>query len=101
MSSTPDPRRVGGFLQGILRSANPRRRGGLLELTEAWSRAAGPEVARRSRIVELKRDVLTVSVESAALRQEIETFRKDEILKRLNAEFSTRIAALRCILAGA
>jgi predicted nucleic acid-binding Zn ribbon protein len=99
MSAPPDPRRVGDFLQGILRSANPRRRGGLYELTEAWSRAAGPEVARRSRIVELKRDVLTVSVESAALRQELETFRKEEILRRLNAEFTKRIASLRCILA--
>jgi len=94
-----DPRRVGQFLQDILRGANPRRRGGLSELTEAWSRAAGPEVARRSRIVEFRRDVLTVSVESAALRQELETFRKDEILRRLNAEFSRRVASLKCILA--
>lgn len=93
-----DPRRVGQFLQGILRAANPRRRGGLFELTEAWSRAAGPDVARRSRILGLQRDTLTVSVESASLRQEIETFRKTDILERLNREFPTRIAKLRCIL---
>jgi len=94
-------KRPGDFLQGILRDANPGRRGGLFELTEAWSRAAGPEVARRSRIVGLARDVLTVSVESAALRSEIETFRKDELLARLNREFpARRIAALKCVLGG-
>ncbi|MBI2931853.1 MAG: DUF721 domain-containing protein [Planctomycetes bacterium] len=94
-------KRVGDFLQGILRDANPLRRGGLFELTEAWSRAAGPEVARRSRIIGFARDVLTVAVESAALRQEIETFRKEQILARMNEEFpAKRIATLKCVLRG-
>lgn len=91
-------KRAGDFLAEILRAANPRRRGGLFELTEAWSRAAGPEVARRTRIVSLAKDTLTVAVESAALRQELETYRKEEILARLNAEFPKRVATLKCVL---
>jgi hypothetical protein len=94
-----ETRRIGDLLQGILRDVNPRRRGGLFELTEAWCRAAGPEVARRSRIVGLVGDALTISVESAALRQELETFRKEEILARMRQEFpAKRIATLRCVL---
>ncbi len=96
-----ETRRVGDLLAGILRDANPRKRGGLFELTEAWTRAAGPDVARQSRLVSFHRDVLTVSVESAALRQEIETYRKEEILAGLNRELAgRRIAKLKCVLRG-
>jgi hypothetical protein len=47
----------------------------------------------------MNRDTLTVAVESAALRQEIESFRRPEILARIRAEFPRRaIADLRCVL---
>ncbi len=97
----PGPRRIGQFLPGVLKDIGPRRREELGQLTEAWSRAAGPEVARRSRVVGLNRDTLTVSVESAALRQELESFRRDDILARLRAEYpAKRIAGFRCLLRG-
>ncbi len=96
-----EAKRVGVFFSGILRDVNPRKRGGLFELTEAWTRAAGPDVARQSRLVAFHRDVLTVSVESAALRQEIETYRKEEILANLNRELGgLRVAKLKCVLRG-
>jgi hypothetical protein len=84
----------------VLKStAGPKRRE-LLELAEAWARAVGPEVARRSRPLSLgKGGQLTVGFESSALRQEVQSFRKDEILGRLQAEYpGRRIAALKCVL---
>ena len=93
------PRRLGEFLPEVLRAFGPRRRDELYALTEAWSRAAGPDVALRSRVVGMNRDTLTVAVESAALRQEIESVRRPEILARIRAEFPRRaIADLRCVL---
>jgi hypothetical protein len=92
-------RPIGDLLKAVLRDVGPRRRDELYMLTEAWSRAAGPDVALRSRVVGMNRDTLTVAVESAALRQEIESFRRPEILARFRAEFPRRtIADLRCVL---
>jgi len=83
----------------IKATAGPKRRE-LLELAEAWARAAGPEVARRSRPLSLGRGgQLTVGFESSALRQEVQSFRKAEILGRLQTEYRPcRIAALKCVL---
>jgi hypothetical protein len=75
----------------IKATAGPKRRE-LLELAEAWSRVVGPELARRSR-------PLTVGFESSALRQEIQSFRKAEIIGKLQMEYRPRrIAALKCVL---
>ena len=83
----------------IKAQAGPRRRE-LLELSEAWAQAAGPDVARWSRPLSLgKGGQLTVRFESSALRQEVQSFRKAEILARLQVEYpSRRIAALKCVL---
>lgn len=81
--------------------AGPKRRE-LEELNEAWTRAAGPDVARRSWPLSLGRGgQLTVRFESAALRQEVQAFRKAEILAKLREAFpARRIAALKCVLGG-
>ena len=94
------PRSIGELRAEVIKAtAGPRRRE-LLELSEAWAKAAGPEVARRSRPLSLgKGGQLTVSFASSALRQEIQSFRRAEILARLQAEYpARRIAALKCIL---
>ena len=99
MERRRDPRRIGDFLPAVLRDLGPRKRDELYALTEAWNRAAGPDVALRTRVIGMNRDTLTVAVESAALRQEIESFRRPEILARFRAEFPRRmIADLRCVL---
>lgn len=83
----------------IKAQAGPRRRE-LLELSEAWARAAGPDVARWSRPLCLgKGGQLTVRFESSALRQEVQSFRRAEILTRLQAQYpSRRIATIKCVL---
>jgi hypothetical protein len=95
-----EPKPIGGLMAELLKSsAGPKRRE-LMELSEAWARAVGPEMARRSRPLGLgKGGQLTVGFESSALRQEIQAFRKDEILGRLRVEYpGRRIASLKCVL---
>ena len=94
------PRSIGDLMAEIIKAtAGPRRRE-LLELSEAWARAAGADVARRSRPLSLgKGGQLTVSFASSALRQEVQSFRRAEILARLQTEYpARRIAAIKCVL---
>lgn len=94
------PRAIGDLMSEILKVAAPRRRE-LDLLGEAWGRAAGADVARRSRPIGLKGGELTVGFESAAMRQEVENFRKAEILKALQKAYpASRIAKLKCVLKG-
>jgi predicted nucleic acid-binding Zn ribbon protein len=89
----PEP--VGDVLRRILREVRPehRRRKGV---AEAWSAAAGPELAEETRPATLQRGVLVVEVRSTALLAELQGFRRDELLARLlAAEPSGRITGLR------
>ena len=95
------PRRIGEVVAEVMKTAVGPKRRRLAELCLAWGRAVGPEVARRSRPVALRGASLVVSFESSALRQEVECFRKAEILEKLGAEYpARRIATLKCVLAG-
>lgn len=95
------PRWIGELVADLMRSPQIPRPGEAAELAEAWARAAGPELARRSRPLGLRGGELTVAFESAAVRQEVEAFRRREILARLQAELpGRRIAALRCVFRG-
>jgi len=94
------PRSIGELMAEVIKAtAGPKRRE-LLELAEAWSRVVGPELARRSRPLGLgKGGQLTVGFESSALRQEVQSFRKAEIIGKLQVEYrARRIAALKCVL---
>ncbi len=93
------PRRIGDVLRQIIKSAPWARRGDLRALAAAWREAAGPEVAERSKVASLTRGRLTIHVESATLRHEIEAFRKFEILQRMKEAYpAQRITSLRCVL---
>ena len=95
----PSPRRIGDILHQIIKSAPWARRGDLRDLAAAWREAAGPEVAERSKVASLTRGRLTVYVESATLRHEIEAFRKYDILPRMKEAYpAQRITSLRCVL---
>ncbi len=94
------PRSIGELMAEIVKVAAPKRRE-LDALGEAWGRAAGADVARRSRPLGLRGGELTVGFESAAMRQEVESFRKAEILKVLQRAYpASRIAKLKCVLRG-
>lgn len=93
------PQRLGELLPQVLKSNGIHRRGELMRLGRAWCEAVGPEIARRSRVVSYRGARLTVSVESPAVRQEIEAFLEHSILSRLRQTCpDNRVSALRCIV---
>ena len=97
----PRPKRLGDLVAEVMKTTAGPRRKELAAISLAWSRAVGPNVARRSRPVGFRGGNLVVHFESAVLRQEVECFRKAEILERLSEEYPTRrIANLKCVLNG-
>ena len=72
----------------------PRRRKAGVQ--DAWSKAAGPELAAETRPSTLRQGVLTVEVRSTGLLHELQGFRKDELLALLLEHDTTgRIHELR------
>jgi predicted nucleic acid-binding Zn ribbon protein len=53
------------------------------ELEEAWSRAVGEEICRKTRLGELRRGVLNVTVAHSTLLEELAAFRKPALLAAL------------------
>ena len=53
------------------------------ELQSAWKKVAGDELAAQSRPLQMVRGVLTVSVSSAPLLNELVSFRSAELLQRM------------------
>lgn len=95
-SKQPDA--VGPLMASIVKAAAPKRKESTL-LDLAWAKAAGYDTARRSRPTGLKNGELTVAFETAALRQEVECWRKEEILAKLGDAYPEgRIAKLKCVI---
>jgi hypothetical protein len=92
------PERVGALMASIVKLAAPKRREATA-LDAAWAKAAGTETSRRSRPTGLKDGQLTVAFETAALRQEVECWRKEEILAKLGDAYPEgRIVKLKCVI---
>ena len=53
------------------------------QLQEAWKKAAGAKLARRTRVLGIRDGVLRVGVAHAALLSELESFHKQDILQRI------------------
>ena len=82
-----DPERVGDILARFLKEAKSRESRVPADLDAIWREAAGEVAARHSRVASFRRGVLTVEVFSAALHQELEVYRREDLLKALQARF--------------
>jgi hypothetical protein len=82
---TKGPERLGDILPRVLEEAGlvPERRQG--EIVKAWESVAGPMVAAHTRVISFRSGRLTIGVESAPLRQELELFRREELTKGLRS----------------
>ena len=95
------PRLIGDLMMELMKKTAKPRRKEMIEIADAWIRAAGPDVARRSEPVGFRGGELTVRFESPVLRQEVQAFRTSEILERLKQVLpGQRIATLKCVLRG-
>jgi len=85
------------ILPGVLKGMRGTTADGLAKVRELWPGAVGEATAKRSRPVALKDGELTVEVASAALRQHLSVFRRQEILEALGPAGVNR---LRCRVSG-
>ena len=74
---------IGRLIGDLLRSRGLTARAHPAGLASAWRQAVGAEREKSTRVTGLRGGVLTVEVESAALRCELETFYHEDLLDRL------------------
>ncbi len=96
MESKPKP--LKDFLPQVMREMGVRPANKLDQVREAWKHVAGA-LAERARVAMLKNGVLTLAVESASLRYEIEAVRQPQFLPKLQALLPTRaVTKLKCVI---
>ena len=80
------PEKIGPIIGRILKQTVIRDTTRLEEVVRAWRAASGPELVGLTRVLSFRSGVLTVAVESAPLFQELETFRRTELLEEVRAQ---------------
>ena len=66
-------------------------------VAQAWEEVVGIETAARTRVVRFMRGVLTLEVASSALKHDLLTFRKNQLLDELNERLpKVEIRDLEC-----
>lgn len=84
------PKRLGDLLGAVLARSGYGSVTLRLELERAWAEAAGPEVARHARVGSERNGNLEILVDNAALLQELEGFRKEELLEAVGRSLPGR-----------
>jgi len=77
------PQALGEIVSRLFTARGWGRRQGQLQLEQAWSEAAGPDIASQTRVNGLRRGVLEVLVGNAALHQELAHYHKRRLLEQL------------------
>ncbi len=77
------PESLGDILGRLFTSRGWGRKQDRLRLELAWADAAGPELAKDTRVGGIRRGVLEVDVRNAVLLQELTQFHKRPLLARL------------------
>lgn len=92
----PAPKKIADVMSELLTRRGYARVQAAASYDDAWREAAGEQMARYTRVVQIRRGVVEVIVANSTLVQEL-TFQKRAILKQL-AELlpEERIADLRC-----
>ena len=83
MEAPHGPEPIGEVLSRLFAARGWGRVQDRLHLERAWTQAAGPEVAPKTRVTALKRGVLEVEVKNAILLQELTQFHKRRLLEAL------------------
>src|SRR5207253_10811598 len=90
----PEP--LGEILSRLFAARGWGRRQARMHLEEAWAEAAGPEIAKHTRVVQLRRGVLEVEVNNGVLLQELAHYHKRRLLEQLRGRLpGTPVCDLR------
>ena len=77
------PEKVGEILGRLFAARGWGRRQERYHLEQAWAETVGPEMARQTRVMNLRRGLLEVLVGNAVLLQELAHFHKRRLLEQL------------------
>ena len=83
-----EPQHVGKVLSELIALKGLARLHGNEQLQQTWRTVAGDEIGRKSRVIELTRGVLHVSVGSSAVFNELAGFHKQTLLESLQQQFA-------------
>lgn len=90
------PRALGEILTQLSTLRGYGRRQGSRQLAEMWQRAAGAEIAARTKVLSLRSGTLHVGVASSALLGELAAFHRPRLLEALRSQnFGSRIRDLK------
>lgn len=76
-------RSIGDLVKAFLKAKGLEDKMETIDLKENWEKLAGTVIARHTRSLQLKGQILTISLNSAALRHTL-SFSKTEFMEKLN-----------------
>jgi len=76
-------KKIGDLLKRYLKRHGIERLLRFRGIYEFWCKAVGEELARQTRVVALRKNVLTIEVDSSPLLAELAGYRKQELLEAL------------------
>ncbi len=82
-----DPQPGSAVISEYIARRGLARTGGYAQLSQVWNQVAGDRIADRTQVIGLQRGVLEIGVVSSALLNELVSFRKIELLQKIQAEF--------------
>ncbi|WP_437227392.1 DUF721 domain-containing protein [Planctomicrobium sp. SH661] len=85
---TSEPDTLGAVISKLFAARGFGRVQADRQLHAAWSQTAGEDLARQTRVLNLKNGVMQIGVANSALLNELVSFRKQELLERIQANHS-------------
>jgi predicted nucleic acid-binding Zn ribbon protein len=89
------PEALGEIMSRLFTARGWGRKLERLRLEQSWAEAAGPTIARATRVGYLRRGVLEVIVESPVVLQELAHYQKKRLLEALAARTGSAVTDLR------
>ncbi|MHC4492459.1 MAG: DciA family protein, partial [Planctomycetota bacterium] len=78
-----EPASLRQLVPGVLRGLRGAASGPVARVREVWPEVVGPAVAARTRVASVEEGRIRVELASAAVRYDLATFRRAEVLKGL------------------
>lgn len=86
MGALPDPTHLSTAISELIAVRGLARVRGDEQLKSAWKEVAGPAIAGKTRVLNLRRGVLQIGVAHAALLSELVSFHKAALLRTLKQQ---------------
>ena len=93
--------RVGDLIAGVVKASGLGKASALDRLQGVWREAVGRKNAAETRLLSLRKGLLTVEVSSSALAYELGVYYKHDLLSRLRQVAKVPVQDLKCVVGGA